>query len=286
MKGMKFLLLFLLLTVVPVLATAAQKTASATQPVYKADLSGKVLPGVSTPATGEAVFLPTGSMGSTVPGAAGAGTGGVSTSKKYHDTMSYFGTAVPGDNTGDSGPGQGFDQGGTGTPYEGIVNTDPNDTGSAAIGTAMGTWGMSDDRRHRWDDSVSDTARATGGGIYGTGAGGTKPGAAVVPVAPDSIAYLLSAYNISDVNAAYLQMGKPGTSGPVIATLFPGPKQEGAFNGLLAQGTISSADLAGPLAGKSLSDLVSLIRSGNVSVNIVTDGHPSGEISGLVRGIS
>lgn len=270
----------MLLAAMPVVGVAAPKTATS-HPLFKADLYGSPVSGIKTGAVGEAVFLP---MGTAAPGVAGAGAGGFSSERL--DTMSWMGTSVPGDNTGDSGPGQGFDQGGLGTPYEGIVNTDPNDTGSAAVGTSRGYWGMIDERRQRLDDTAMDTSRNASVGISGYGAGGSRRGEAVSGIVPDSLAYMVSANNISDVSAAYLQMGSPGESGPVVATLFPGPTKTGAFNGLLAQGSITNADLTGPLAGKTLNDLIGMIQSGKVYVNVVTDSYPTGQIGGLVRRIS
>ncbi len=287
MKSVRFLLTFFMLAAVPVVGLAAPKPKTTSDALYKADLSSSIVPGVKTPAVGEAVFLPTSSA---VPGVAGAGAGGGKGYSRYSwrggdplNGMSAFGTAVPGDSIGDSGPGQGFDQGGSGTMYEGFVNPDPNNTGSSAIGTARGDWGMPDDRPAFWSDASPDYTRHAGVGVTGYGAGGTTRGAAAI--IPDSLSYMISANNISDVSGAYLQMGKPGSGGPVIATLFSGPK-EGPLNGLLTEGTITNSDLTGPMAGKSLNDLVSAIKKGDVYVNVVSAAHPTGEIGGLVRPVS
>jgi hypothetical protein len=97
---------------------------------------------------------------------------------------------------------------------------------------------------------------------------------------------MVTTSNIKDVTGASLHMGKPGSNGPVIASLFAGPKKTGDFSGLLAQGSLSSTDLTGPLAGKSIDDLVKLINKGDVYVNVLTDSHPSGEIIGAVKKVS
>jgi hypothetical protein len=94
---------------------------------------------------------------------------------------------------------------------------------------------------------------------------------------------MLSVNDIKNVTAAHLHKGKPGSEGPVIAPLYLGPKHSGEFTGLLAEGTITAKDLRGPLAGKRLDDLISLIRSGDVYVNVHTDQHPAGEISGTLQ---
>jgi hypothetical protein len=45
-------------------------------------------------------------------------------------------------------------------------------------------------------------------------------------------------------------------------------------------GTITAADLTGPLAGKTMADLVAAIRAGNIYINLHTTAFPAGEIRG------
>ncbi len=45
-------------------------------------------------------------------------------------------------------------------------------------------------------------------------------------------------------------------------------------------GTITAANLTGPLAGRSMSDLVAAIRAGNIYINLHTRQFPGGEIRG------
>jgi hypothetical protein len=104
--------------------------------------------------------------------------------------------------------------------------------------------------------------------------------------------YRLIVANIQNVIAAHIHSGELGVNGPVVAFLFgavaPGP---GRISGVLAEGTITAADLVGPLAGDPLSDLIALIDAGNAYVNVHTnDGmgdtntgpgdFPGGEIRG------
>ena len=118
------------------------------------------------------------------------------------------------------------------------------------------------------------------GGVPGAAPGGTM-------AAGDALRYNITVKNIKDVTAAHLHMGKKtSTEGPVIAALFLGPKKGGQFSGTLAQGTISDKDLQGPLAGKTVDDLVALINSGDVYVNVHTTKHPAGEIRGEVKEVS
>ena len=68
-----------------------------------------------------------------------------------------------------------------------------------------------------------------------------------------------------------------------MAGLFAGPKKEGKFSGLLAKGTITDKDLIGPLAGKTVADLVAMIKDGGAYVNVHTDKYPDGEIRGQIK---
>ena len=51
-------------------------------------------------------------------------------------------------------------------------------------------------------------------------------------------------------------------------------------HGPLTQGKFIAADLKGPLAGKTLSDLVNMIKNGDAYVNVHTTQNPEGEIRG------
>ena len=111
----------------------------------------------------------------------------------------------------------------------------------------------------------------------------------------DALSYRLVAANIDNVVASHIHVGAAGVNGPVVAFLFgtaaPGG---GTFNGVLATGTITAANLVGPLAGHPLSDLISALESGGAYVNVHTnDGvdpantgpgdFPGGEIRGQIR---
>jgi len=74
-----------------------------------------------------------------------------------------------------------------------------------------------------------------------------------------------------------------GQKGPPVVNLFTGPKKEGKFSGELAMGTITANDLSGDLMGKSLDELVKLIKSGDIYVNVHTDANPDGAIRGQLK---
>lgn len=107
--------------------------------------------------------------------------------------------------------------------------------------------------------------------------------------------YKLIASNIYNVTAAHIHIAPPGVNGGVVLPLFlGGVPGNGRQDGILAQGTVTAANLSGSLAGKSLGDLIAAIESGNAYVNVHTnDGVaptntgpgdlPGGEIRGQIH---
>ena len=97
------------------------------------------------------------------------------------------------------------------------------------------------------------------------------------------LGYKLTVSKIENVTAAHIHMGKKGVEGPPLVGLFAGPKKEGSFNGVLAKGTLTNKDLTGHLSGKTVKDLVNMIKSGETYVNVHTDKYPNGEIRGQIK---
>jgi hypothetical protein len=113
--------------------------------------------------------------------------------------------------------------------------------------------------------------------------------------------YKLKVSKIENAFMAHIHMGPAGANGPIVVWLFPGtapvpgPLGAGRQNGKLAEGTITAANLVGPLAGQPLSALIDAIQAGNAYVNVHTnDGvaptntgpgdFPGGEIRGQLSG--
>jgi hypothetical protein len=111
------------------------------------------------------------------------------------------------------------------------------------------------------------------------------------------LSYKLIVANIDNVIAAHIHIGPPGVNGPVVVFLAgPFPPAGGPSSGILAQDTLTAADLVGPLAGQPLSALAAEMRAGNTYVNVHTsDGvppdntgpgdFPGGEIRGQIEPI-
>ena len=98
--------------------------------------------------------------------------------------------------------------------------------------------------------------------------------------------YRLNVANIENLLMAHIHIAAPGSNGPVAVWLYPdGPPPQqipGRFQGVLASGTITNANLVGPLAGMALSDLVALLEADMGYVNVHTTQHPPGEIRGQI----
>jgi hypothetical protein len=117
----------------------------------------------------------------------------------------------------------------------------------------------------------------------------TTPGSgvAVFHLSSDgkTIDYQLNLTNMNSVMGAHIHSGKQSENGPVVAGLFnpsmSGPPT-GTVNGLLKKGNLTSSDLSGAMAGKQISDLVNLIKSGGAYVNVHTTKNQNGEIRGQI----
>jgi CHRD domain len=103
----------------------------------------------------------------------------------------------------------------------------------------------------------------------------------------NSIHYKLTVANIENVTMSHIHEGVTGANGPVVVWLYPSTPppvlKPGRSDGVLAEGTITSANLTGPLTGKSITDLLNDLKSGNAYVNVHTSQYPGGEIRGQIK---
>jgi len=102
-----------------------------------------------------------------------------------------------------------------------------------------------------------------------------------------ALEYKLIAANIDNVFMAHIHMATPGVNGPIVVWLYPstapvpGPVGAGRIDsGEIASGTITEANLVGPLAGHPLSDLIDAMSSGNAYVNLHTNDGVDGTNTG------
>ncbi|OYD09135.1 CHRD domain-containing protein [Paludifilum halophilum] len=95
--------------------------------------------------------------------------------------------------------------------------------------------------------------------------------------------YRLTVFNLRRFTQAHLHLGRRGENGPVVVFLFGLVTPGIDVNRGVVTGTLRSRDLIGPLKGKTISDLLRLMRKGSIYVNVHTEQNPDGEIRGQVR---
>jgi hypothetical protein len=90
--------------------------------------------------------------------------------------------------------------------------------------------------------------------------------------------------NIKNVIGAHIHLAPRGQNGPIVLPMLGNPFVDPVetVNGTLVEGTATSADITGPLAG-DLSALVAAMRNGDTYVNVHTVQNRSGEIRGQIR---
>jgi len=144
--------------------------------------------------------------------------------------------------------------------------------------TMLPALGMGAEKTHAYKTELSGhavipmaTTMAKGMATFETAMGGKE------------LTYKLTVEDIENVTAAHIHIAKKGKNGPPVAGLFAGPKKEGKFSGTLGEGTITDKDLVGPMAGKTVKDLVKALRSGGLYVNVHTDKYPDGELRGQIK---
>jgi hypothetical protein len=119
-------------------------------------------------------------------------------------------------------------------------------------------------------------------------------GEAVLQLSADGteLSYLVIASNIENVTGVHIHLGAAGNVGPnVVFLLGPLAPGGGRTNGVVAQGTITAANLINALAGQPLSALIEAIQAGHAFVDVPTnDGiapaftGPGDFVTGEIRG--
>jgi hypothetical protein len=94
--------------------------------------------------------------------------------------------------------------------------------------------------------------------------------------------YRIDTTGLTGITGVYIQMGEAGQVGPVVARLFVPPQPTGLVRGSVTEGTFTADQLAGPLAGQSVNDLVRLMMDNKAYVNIATAIYADGQIRGNI----
>ena len=141
---------------------------------------------------------------------------------------------------------------------------------------------------------VINTSKARGNAIFQLSADG------------QSLDYKLIVANIENVFQAHIHMAPAGSNGGIVVWLYPstapvaGPMNQGRIQGVIAEGTITAANLVGALGPTqpggpfALSALIDAMKAGNTYVNVHTsDGvnprdtgpgdYPGGEVRGQIE---
>ena len=99
------------------------------------------------------------------------------------------------------------------------------------------------------------------------------------------ISYWINVTGIRKINQAHVHNGTRGQDGDIVVSLLSNSKSAKVnatppkigFNGHITKG-----DLRGPMQGKDISDLITLMGNGSAYVNIHTDKYPKGAIRGQI----
>jgi CHRD domain len=97
------------------------------------------------------------------------------------------------------------------------------------------------------------------------------------------IAYGVSIFGLNKITGAHLHDGIKGQNGDIVAVLSGNKSADAGGNATISlTGNISKNDLQGPLKGKEISDLVSLMKNSSIYVNVHTDEYKDGVIRGQI----
>lgn len=112
----------------------------------------------------------------------------------------------------------------------------------------------------------------------------------VVNADETEVTYRLIVANIDGVTQSHIHCGGPDVAGPVVVFLFGFDPVGVTENGILAEGTITNADVipraasaACPGGVANLADVIAKIRAGEAYTNVHTLTWPGGEIRGTIR---
>lgn len=102
-------------------------------------------------------------------------------------------------------------------------------------------------------------------------------------VRPDgTVHYKVDTTGLDCITGVYIHQGRAQQVGPVIATLFVPSSPTSFARGTVVEGTLTTDNLTGDYAGRSVSDLVDQMMNNNVYVNITTVNNPEGMLRGNI----
>ena len=127
----------------------------------------------------------------------------------------------------------------------------------------------------------------------------TGTGEAHFVISNNSIYYQINVLNAGKIISVQIHGGAVGTNGDVLVTLFKS-KDNGTnsiknipkisdnssitqrSSSFSANGNFDGSDLIGSLNGKTVKDIVLVMHSDEMYVNVITESHPDGELRGQI----
>jgi hypothetical protein len=97
------------------------------------------------------------------------------------------------------------------------------------------------------------------------------------------VSYWFNLTGLNEISGAHIHNGTAGQNGDIVVSLSGQQAAENGNNASISlKGNITQNDLQGPLEGKELSELASLMSDGIVYVNVHTSEFQNGEIRGQI----
>ncbi|MDW0180541.1 MAG: CHRD domain-containing protein [Nitrososphaeraceae archaeon] len=96
------------------------------------------------------------------------------------------------------------------------------------------------------------------------------------------LSYGVSIVGLKEITGAHIHKGSEGQNGDIVAVLSEAKSAEGGNETISLKGNITKDGLQGPLEGKEVTDLVSLMRNGSAYVNVHTNEYKDGVIRGQI----
>ena len=100
---------------------------------------------------------------------------------------------------------------------------------------------------------------------------------------PTTMNYKVNITGIIHPTGIGVHTGKMGSNGDLIVDLMKQAKNQSTNGGMIVTGSFTAQDLIGPMKGKTILELVDLMKSGDTYLIIDTGKHPTGEIRGQLE---
>lgn len=97
------------------------------------------------------------------------------------------------------------------------------------------------------------------------------------------VSYWINVTGLENITGVQIHNGSAGQNGDVVIALSNAESAKDKTKPVLRlKGNITKADLQGPLKGKEIADLVTLMIDGTAYANVQTDKYPDGAIRGQI----